>query len=60
MMDEQKEEGRIEMKGTVRCPVFSGNEAEYENWRVIASDWMMKEGKKKRKPGSGNEKRYER
>ena len=40
------EEERIEMKGTLRCPVFSGNEAEYENWRVIAGDWMMIEGKK--------------
>ena len=37
-MEEQKKEERIEMKGTVRCPVFSGSEAEYENWRVIASD----------------------
>ena len=34
------------MKETVRCPVFPGNEAENENWRVIASDWMMIEGKK--------------
>ena len=28
------------MKGTVRCPVFFGNEVEYKNW-------MMIEGKKR-------------
>ena len=45
---EGMEEERIEMKGTLRCPVSSGNEAEYENWRVIATDWMMIEGKKRK------------
>ena len=34
----------------MRCPVFSGNEVEYKNWRVIASDWMMIEGKKREYP----------
>ena len=38
------------MKGTVRCPVFSGNEAQYKNWRVTASDWMIIEGKKREYP----------
>ena len=38
------------MKGTMRCPVFSGNGAEYENRRVIVSDWMMIEGKKREYP----------
>ena len=49
-MEEQKEKERIEMKGTVRCPVFSGNEAEYKNWRVIASNWMMIEGQERKYP----------
>ena len=53
------EKERIEMKEMLRCPVFSGNEAEYENWRVIACDWMMIEGKK-RVPGFGDERCYER
>ena len=38
------------MKGTMRCPVLSGNGAEYENRRVIVSDWMMIEGKKREYP----------
>ena len=40
---EKMEEERIEMKGMVRCPVFSGDEVEYKNW-------MMTEGKKREYP----------
>ena len=44
------EEERIEIKGTVRWPVFSGSETKYKNWRVIASDMMMIEGRKREYP----------
>ena len=47
----EKYEERVEVKGTNRCPIFSGMEEDYENWRILASDWMEIEGNKREYPG---------
>ena len=47
----EKYEERVEVKGTNRCPIFSGMEEDYETWRILASDWMEIEGNKREYPG---------
>ena len=31
--------------------MFSGKVADYDNWRVLVSDWMKLEGREKKYPG---------
>ena len=36
----REEEGRIDWRVSERCPMFSGKESDYKNWRVLLSNWM--------------------